>query len=69
MFFSFFFKQFFWVQVRIQLTSSLDTRYRNVKLCGTHTMMLLRGFPRRHFLTLFLKESGNDFWIISIIPV
>lgn len=50
-------------------TSSLDIRYRKVKLWGIHSIMLFRDFPAFwHFLTLFLKDSGNDFWIISKTP-
>lgn len=50
-------------------TSSLEIRYRKVKLWGIHSIMLFRDFPAFwHFLTLFLKDSGNDFWIISKTP-
>lgn len=48
-------------------TSSLEIRYRKVKLWGIHSM-LLRDFASWHFLTLFLKDSGTDCWIISKTP-
>jgi hypothetical protein len=45
-------------------TSSLDIRYRKVKLCGIHSMVL-RGFPSWHFWRHFLTVAGKVFWIIS----
>lgn len=30
--------------------------------------MFLRDFPAGHFLTLFLRDSGRDCWIISMTP-
>lgn len=46
-------------------TSSLGRRYRKVKLCGIHSM-LFADFARWNFLTLFLRDSGRECWIISI---
>lgn len=48
-------------------TSSLDIRYRKVKLCGIHSMLFLV-FAIWHFLMLFLRDSGRACWIISITP-
>ena len=57
-----------WSPIMLQsnyFTSSLGMRYRNVKLCGIHSM-LFPDFARWHFLILFLRDSGRDCWIISV---
>ena len=54
-------------QQLFHFTISLDIKYRKVKLCDIHSMFL-RDFPFWHFKTLLLRDSGKDFWIISIIP-
>lgn len=53
----------------IHFTSSLKIRYRKAKLWGIHSM-ILRDFPAWpwHFLTVFLRDSGNACWVISNTP-
>lgn len=50
-------------------TSSLVMRYLKLKLCGIHSMVFLDFATSWHFLTLFLRDSGRDSWIISITPL